>query len=305
MSNLIKQLYSPSKKIPQVNRFMRLISILIIKIFFLDKLQRFSNVFQQLLQTKLLISINGHKIFLKDGNERLYLFAKTAYILEKDTTEWICSFNKKDIFYDIGSNVGMFSLLAAKNKANVFSFECLPGNLNSLHYNITLNNLNKNISIIPLALSNSNKISFFSARDLTASTARSYLSDEFENKLGFKTIKTTIDTMISVYKLPLPNKVKIDVDGHEREILFGFKKNIKHVKEILIEMYDTDEYDQECYSDIVNTNIILTKNFKKNYHRKINKENFHKNFYSINSFLNSNNFFVKSQSRKNILYVRK
>jgi len=305
MSNLIKQLYTPTKKIPIFNRFLRLISILIIKFFFLDRLQKFSNVFQQLLQTKLLISINGHKIFFKDGNERVYLFAKTAYILEKDTTEWICSFNKKDIFYDVGCNVGMFSLLAAKNKANVYSFECLPGNLNSLHYNITLNNLNKNITIIPVALSNNNKECFFSARDLTAATARSELSMNSKNQLGFKTVQMTIDTMISLYKLPLPSKVKIDVDGHEKEILFGFKKNIKFVKEILIEMYDTDELDQQCYRDVVNQKIILTKNFKKNYHSKINKKNFHKNFHLINYFLINNNFLVKSQSRKNILYERK
>lgn len=116
---LIQQLYKPiniSKKII----FLRFLSKVIINFFFLDKIKIFSNVFQQKLTTFQTIKIKEFYLKFLDGNERLNIFYQTQFFIEKDLTKWILKMSKKDIFYDIGSNVGMFSCLSGKKKLKLF-----------------------------------------------------------------------------------------------------------------------------------------------------------------------------------------
>ena len=88
----------------------------IIKFFFIDKISKFSNSFQQTLQTTYKLKFRGKNYFFKDGNERLLWRYKTQFYAENNLCNWIDTFKKNDVFYDIGSNVGMFTIYAAKKK---------------------------------------------------------------------------------------------------------------------------------------------------------------------------------------------
>ena len=112
----VGQLYKSYKKIPLINKIFRALADFIIYILLLKYLDFFRNIVLQKLSSFNMIKINLIKIFLKDGNERLYLFNKVSFVVEKDLINWIDSFRNKDVFYDIGSNVGMFSIYAAKKK---------------------------------------------------------------------------------------------------------------------------------------------------------------------------------------------
>ena len=48
-------------------------------------------------------------------NGLTYLRAKTFSLKEPETLDWIDGFNKNSTFWDIGCNVGLYSLYAAKN----------------------------------------------------------------------------------------------------------------------------------------------------------------------------------------------
>jgi FkbM family methyltransferase len=54
----------------------------------------------------------------------------------------------------------------------------------------------------------------------------------------------TLDDLISVFKLPFPNYIKIDVDGHEAEVLEGAKNTLQdaRLKSVLVEGKGPDEY---------------------------------------------------------------
>ena len=72
---------------------------------------------------------------------------------EPETIDWIDSFEEGACFYDIGANVGVFTLYAAKSKkCQVFSFEPSVFNLESLVRNININYLDKQVTIIPIPL---------------------------------------------------------------------------------------------------------------------------------------------------------
>ena len=62
------------------------------------------------------------------------------------TIKWINGFKKNEIFWDIGSNIGIYSLYASKKKVKVFAFEPSPINFHVLTKNIFFNQQSKNIS---------------------------------------------------------------------------------------------------------------------------------------------------------------
>ena len=75
----------------------------------------------------------------------------SLYTKEPETLEWIDSFNYKDeiLFWDIGANIGLYSVYASQKHKNIkiFSFELSTSNLRILSRNISLNNLQEKIII--------------------------------------------------------------------------------------------------------------------------------------------------------------
>ena len=98
----------------QISSFLNKISNILIK----NKLFRF--VFFSLNK-----SVNNFKI--KNDDTSLNFFCPNYLIKyridtfltkEPETISWINSFNQEDIFYDVGSNIGLYSCYAAKKKKN-------------------------------------------------------------------------------------------------------------------------------------------------------------------------------------------
>ena len=68
--------------------------------------------------------------------------------------EWINSFHPNSVFFDIGANIGLYSIYAAKSvNAEVYAFEPSVFNLPILAKNIYLNSLSESIVILPIPLS--------------------------------------------------------------------------------------------------------------------------------------------------------
>ena len=88
-----------------------------------------------------------------------YHEVRTILDKEPDTIEWIDNFsidnNDNFIFWDIGANIGLYSLYCAsvhRNKSKIYAFEPSTSNLRVLSRNITDNNFQKDISINQLPL---------------------------------------------------------------------------------------------------------------------------------------------------------
>jgi len=284
----IKQLYKPKGSIPFYIKIRRIISKIVIKIiFFIFKDGALRNSLLQLLKSYIEIKVNDNVLKFKDGNERLYLFLKVQFIVQKDLVNWIDTFNNKDIFYDIGSNIGMFSIYAAKKKIKTYCFEPHYSNLDDLQHNIYLNKVEDYINVVPLPLNETVKKVSIDLRDLTSSSARneiSHLKSDYNNELKsvlrLNTISFSIKHLIQNNLILPPTKVKLDVDGVEFLILKGFEDLLSNVDEILLELYEKD-YDYWKYfkeyknKKSINTqeltnNYFLNNNYKKNpYHDEI------------------------------------
>ncbi len=86
--------------------------------------------------------------------------AKTFSDKEPETLEWIDSFQPGTILWDIGGNLGLYSLYTAlKDKsAKVFTFEPSVFNLEIMARNVALNNLQERVVIMPIAISEASEI---------------------------------------------------------------------------------------------------------------------------------------------------
>ena len=76
---------------------------------------------------------------------------KNFFVKEPETIEWIDNFNNNEdiIFWDIGANIGVFSIYAAAKykKIKIIAFEPSTLNLNILTRNISINNLHDKMII--------------------------------------------------------------------------------------------------------------------------------------------------------------
>ena len=132
------------------------------------------------------------------------------------------------VVYDIGANVGYFSLLASVltgEKGKVYAFEPLPRNIEFLKKHIALNKLS-NIQVFEAAVSNQSGDAFF---DFGASTAMGHLSDSG----GLRVRMASLDDLFSAGMLDPPDYIKLDVEGAEYDALRGAEEIIDKFQPVL------------------------------------------------------------------------
>ena len=151
---------------------------------------------------------------------------------EPDTVEWIETFMKAgDIFYDVGANVGAYSLVAAKYFAGavkIYSFEPAFLNFSQLSKNIFLNKCQGTVVPLSIALSDKTTIGEFNYHDLvpggalhTFGEAVDYKGDRFTPVYSQPVLSYRMDDLVEQFKIPGPTHIKIDVDGIEKAVLEG------------------------------------------------------------------------------------
>ena len=172
---------------------------------------------------------------------------KTFSLKEPETLEWIDGIKKGAILWDIGANVGLYSVYAAKKRnCNVYSFEPSVFNLELLARNAHCNKVSDKITILPFPLTSSIGISKLNMTSTSWGGAISTFGEEaighdgnLMNKIfEFKTIGLTMDSVVELIKIPQPDHIKMDVDGIEHLILSGGSHILKSVQSILIEIND-------------------------------------------------------------------
>jgi len=117
-----------------------------------------------------------------------------------------------DVCFDLGANVGLYTLLMAKRAARVVAFEPVPRNIRYLHRMVELNRLD-NVLIVPLAVSDREGVA---ALDPGENPTVGRLDDTGRQPVG----TVTIDGFAARFGLS-PTVLKIDVEGAELAVLRG------------------------------------------------------------------------------------
>jgi len=155
-----------------------------------------------------------------------------------------------DLFYDIGANVGVYTILASKvKKSKTFSFEPLPNTYERLLDNIQINRLNNVVTNNIGLSSEKSKLYFTTDRDTMNSVA---LNTDI-NK-----VEIIVDTLDNISrKFGIPKAIKIDVEGYESNVLKGAKEVLQsnNLEVIILELNGNGEKfgfkDDDIHKDLV------------------------------------------------------
>ena len=279
-----------------VSRFLFLIDFLFRKIF---KRYQFLPSIHDYIESRQYYEkiIHNKKIIFFCPSQRSFSRVQSLYTKEPETLNWIDSFQPNNseniVFWDIGANIGLYSIYAAVKfkDIEIISFEPSTSNTRTLSRNIYINNLESKISIFPLALSDKeNVLSYFNETKFSEGGSisnfnsnidyRGEIVEENQIKNKYNLFGTSIDNLILNKILKVPNYIKIDVDGIEHLILKGAENLLKNqnLKELSIEM--NPDYlkqfelinrfmEENNFKQIVSTNSRLLNN--KSYNLKLNE----------------------------------
>ena len=190
------------------------------------------------------ICVNGHEFVLCSANPRTTSRLRTFSTKEPDTIEWIESFKPESVLWDIGANVGLYSLYAAKARnCRVFSFEPSVFCLEFLARNIWLNSLQSQITVVANPLGNETQPNLLTlhSREWGESsnsfgTTLNQDGNEINASFEYSILGASIDDAISKLNLLAPQHIKIDVDGIEPIILAGGTQTLKKVESVSVEV---------------------------------------------------------------------
>jgi len=148
--------------------------------------------------------------------------------------------NLGDTFWDVGANIGLFSLYASKivgPTGKVVSFEPAPETFELLSANVRGC---ETIQALPYGIGNENSNTLMSVQG--ASTGASFVKEVVELSQIYHKDTPLIQVPVSIYKMDTlpgkinsrPNLIKIDIEGFEVEALRGAENILDEFRPILV-----------------------------------------------------------------------
>lgn len=183
---------------------------------------------------------------------------------EPTTLPWITTFETADVFVDVGANVGIYSIFASiVAGSEVYSFEPESQNYAELNKNIFINGLHGSVTSYCVALTDRCSLDKLYLCDFAVGFGHHDFggnSWEFDlrrgdvvyakdRRLTQGAVGMTLDQLVETGAIPIPNHIKIDVDGFEWKVLAGATRTLSRpeVKSVLIE---TDFSNRKCMETI-------------------------------------------------------
>ncbi len=174
--------------------------------------------------------------------------AETLLTKEPETIEWINSFSEGDVFWDIGANVGVYSIYAAAlKKTRTLAFEPSAANYYVLNKNIEINGVDDRLQAYCVAFAANDAMDqlLMQTTDIGGALssfgeARDYRGESFNPAFRQGMLGFSLDSFISRYQPQFPAHLKIDVDGLENQIIAGARSTLQNpaLQSISIELDD-------------------------------------------------------------------
>jgi len=175
----------------------------------------------------------GYDLVLNTAEPMQLGMARCCYspMIEGVLRKVICT---NSVFYDVGAHAGYFSALACSlvgPQGRVLAFEPNPDRQASLR---SLAESAPQFQFVERGLSDHEGTVLFERNDFNSGMSR-IVSDDVSASSDLLTISVSkLDNVIEHLHLPLPAVVKIDVEGHELQVLDGAKRMIEKAHPVIV-----------------------------------------------------------------------
>jgi len=186
--------------------------------------------------------VRGLAIALSVTSEIEHYRADTYATKEPETLDWLdTELRPQDVFWDIGANIGLYSLYAAKRcpSARIHAFEPEARNFSQLQLNLALNRCD-NVAAHQVGVADQVRMSrlYLSRHEAGAamhSVGRPGPWNAADTSQPCRAV--SIDALVADEHWLCPSLLKIDVDGLEQEILDGARRTLQsgRIRSLLIE----------------------------------------------------------------------
>lgn len=138
------------------------------------------------------------------------------------TIKWIDSFPPESVMWDVGANVGVFTMYAALRGHRVVAFEPAAVNYFLLAANCEANKLSARVDCLLAGVGGKKAIGRFEVSQFSPAASFSIQRDGAEGAANYQTaFVVSMDELIDEYGLPCPNYIKIDAPGMSESIVTG------------------------------------------------------------------------------------
>lgn len=174
------------------------------------------------------------------------LFRLGSCAKEPETVAWIeQTFRNGDVFYDVGANVGAYSLLASQHggaDSIAYAFEPTFSTYAALARNVILNGVEGRVVPLNIALAAATGFAPISFSSLRAGGAMHTFGERpagegpWQPVLAFR-----LDDLVRDFGLRSPTHLKVDVDGAELSMLRGSRDTLGSgsLRTVLVEVTET------------------------------------------------------------------
>ena len=167
----------------------------------------------------------------------------------EQTAKMLAELGAGKTFFDIGSNVGYYTILASRGVGRagaVVAFEPVVRNLVFLQQHVNLNKAD-NVRVLPFALSDKSSIASFALGPNSAMGHLAASKGEKNRKANDLVYVPTVSLDEIAAKLSLtPDVIKIDVEGAEMEVFRGGRATLEKSKPTIFLSTHSPELRADC-----------------------------------------------------------
>lgn len=203
-------------------------------------------------------------------SRRLLWQAVGLEYIESELLDFIDAIPTGATYMDIGASNGIFAMYAAVSGKRVFCFEPEIANFSLLNLNTYLNRLTSPIQVqnFNIALSDTGGIGNMYIKTFEAGGHMKILdkpievgkSEQFVPAYTQSILRYTLDEFIDYTHIPMPNYIKIDVDGNELNVLRGMSQVLQNteLKSVFIELEQHNPDTEECLRIFEQHGFVIT-----------------------------------------------
>lgn len=195
-------------------------------------------------------------------------YTNRCHSREDNIKEWIDGLKPKSIFYDLGANLGWFSLYAASKGLETYAFEIDKQNFEGLKKNCELNGF-KNHHAFNLGIADSKrKVKLRKSTEKIGEHLKTLDLEQFsadDKIVSYNYVEevevNSLDNIITELKLPYPEAIKVDIDGSEFAFLLGATKTLEKANSLIIELFEKSKFYPNMLSILEEHSFVLSKKY--------------------------------------------